>query len=99
MEHNPYMNLEDDTAITHSDYKKRSDGKGYVTIYFETPTESGFSSMSIDYPNGAPREIKGYSKTEVDRLLYHYRKIGDIIFEDVSPDLNQSHVERESRYA
>ena len=69
MEHNPYISLEDDTEITYSDLQVKPNGEEYITIYFETPTEErGFCSMDVEYPGGAPANVKGYTKEEIDRL-------------------------------
>ena len=48
MEHHPYITLSDDTEITYSDIKTDERGNEYITIYFETPVQSGFHSMYID---------------------------------------------------
>lgn len=85
MEHNPYISLEDDTEITYSDIKEK-DGNQYITIYFETPMIGGFKSMDIVYPNGIPEHVKGYTKTEIDKLLYHYNKIGKLVYEYAKED-------------
>jgi hypothetical protein len=88
MEHNLFMTLSDNTVVTYSDIKEKADGTEYVTIYFETPDEKdGFHSMDIEYPDGKPEHIKGYSREEIDHFLYHYNKVGDVIFEDAKEDL------------
>jgi hypothetical protein len=84
MEHNTLMTLSDDTVVTYSDLKEKSDGTEYITIYFETPDEKdGFHSMDIEYPHGIPEHIKGYSSEDVDRFLFHYHRIGDVVFDEV----------------
>lgn len=50
------MTLEDETEITVSDLKTDNNGEDYITVYFETPTEDGFSSMN----NGS----RNYNKDE-----------------------------------
>lgn len=82
MEHNPYIILEDGTEITYSDIKKK-DGDQYITIYFEN---GNHKSMDIVYPNGIPEHVKGYTKTEIDKLLYHYNKIGKLVYEYAKED-------------
>ena len=83
MERNPFMSLNDDTVITHSDIKYRENGEEYITLYFETPSERiGFCSMDIEYPNGKPSNVVGYTKEEISRLMYHYNKVGVLAFED-----------------
>lgn len=69
MEHHPYMTLEDETEITISDLKTDNNGEDYITVYFETPTEDGFSSMDIRYPCGKVEHIVGYTETEVKKYL------------------------------
>jgi len=82
MEHNPFITMSDETEITRSDLKLDNTGKEYITIYFETPTEKGFSSMEINYPNGIPTNIIGYSENEVSQLLFHYNKIAELAFDE-----------------
>ena len=87
MEHDPYISLTDDTEITYSDLKTKENGQEYITIYFETPTENrGFCSMDIDYPNGVPSHIVGYTADEIMKLLNHYKKIGKLAFEDAKEE-------------
>lgn len=82
MEHNPYISLTDNPEITYSDLKTKENGQEYITIYFETPTEDhGFCSMDLDYPNGIPSHIIEYNKEELSKLLIHYNKIGEFVFE------------------
>lgn len=82
MEHNPYILLEDDTEITYSDIKEK-EGNQYVIIYFENENHK---SMDIVYPNGIPEHVKGYTKAEIDKLLYHYNKIGKLVYEYAKED-------------
>lgn len=81
MEHHPYITLNDHTEITYSDIKRDINKREYVTIYFETPVETGFHSMDIQYPDGKPEHVIGYTKEEMDTLMYHYRKIGKLAFQ------------------
>ena len=87
MERNPFVELSDDTTITYSDLKTKVNGDKYVTLYFETPTEEyGFYSMDIDYPGGTPQNVVGYSPEDIERLLYHYNKLGDLaLYEAIKP--------------
>ena len=85
MEHHSLMTLVDETEITYSDLKQNSNGQCYFTVYFETPSEKyGFCSMDINYPNGKPQNIIGYSDSDIERLLYHYSKVAPVIFEDLN---------------
>lgn len=81
MEHHPFINLDDGTCITRSDIKTGSSGT-YVTLYFETPTEEGFSSMSIDYPGRTPVDVKGYSLNDIDRLLFHFDRVASVALDE-----------------
>lgn len=79
MEHNPLMELSDETAITFSDLKTKANGEQFITIYFETPSERyGFCSMDIEFPDGTPKNVVGYTPEDIKRLLYHYKKVADI---------------------
>lgn len=81
MEHNPYMTLSDETVITYSDLKKKPTGEEFVTVYFETPSEkNGFNSMDIEYPGKEPMHVEGYTHDEISKLMYHYDKVGKLIF-------------------
>ena len=86
MEHHPFVNLTDATCITYSDIKKRHDGAEYITLYFETPTEDGFSNMSVDYPGRRPYGVHGYSLQEIDRLLFHYDRVAPVAFDEAKED-------------
>ncbi len=78
MEHNPFIELNDDTTITYSDIK--NDGnEEYITVYFETP--DGFNSMQVNYPFGVPEKVVGYTDKEVSDLMKHYHKIAKLAFE------------------
>ena len=58
----PYMTLNDDTEITHSEMK--SDGR--VKVYIETPDEKdGFHNAVCWLPDYTWENINGYSDTEM----------------------------------
>ena len=93
MERNPFVELSDDTTITYSDLKTKNNGDKYVTLYFETPSEKhGFYSMDIDYPGGMPRNVIGYSSEDIERLLYHYNKLGDLALDEAVKEAKGEHV-------
>lgn len=93
MERNPFVELSDDTTITYSDLKTKSNGEKYVTMYFETPTEKyGFFSMNIDYPGGTPQNVVGYSQEDIERLLYHYNKLGDLALDEAIKEAKGEHI-------
>ncbi len=58
----PYMTLNDDTEITHSEMK--ADGK--VKVYIETPDlKDGFHNATCWLPEYRWEDINGYSETEM----------------------------------
>ncbi len=58
----PYMTLNDDTEITHSE--RRPDGT--VKVYIETPDlKDGFHSAVCWLPDGHWTDIHGYSEAEM----------------------------------
>ena len=58
----PFMTLNDDTEITHSEMK--ADGK--VKVYIETPDEfGGFHNATCWLPDYKWEDIEGYSDTEM----------------------------------
>lgn len=70
------------TEITYSDIKTDEQGREFVTIYFETPSEDlGFCDASIDYPDGIFYKVHGYNDSQLKELEYHYKKIGSLAFE------------------
>ena len=64
----PYMTLNDDTEITHSEMK----GDGRVKVYIETPdAKDGFHSAVCWLPDYTWQDVKGYSESEMD----YYRQL------------------------
>ena len=58
----PYMTLNDDTEITHSEMKQ----DGRVKVYIETPDEKdGFHSAICWLPDYKWEKIQGYSEEEI----------------------------------
>ena len=58
----PFMTLNDDTEITHSEMK--ADGK--VKVYIETPDDfGGFHNATCWLPDYKWEDIHGYSETEL----------------------------------
>ena len=58
----PYLTLNDDTEITHSEMKE----DGSVKVYIETPDEKdGFHSAVCWLPEYAWEDIQGYSDAEM----------------------------------
>ncbi len=67
----PFMTLNDDTEITHSEMKP----DGQVKVYIETPDDNGgFSNATCYLPEYRWENISGYSAEEInylDRLLHN----------------------------
>ncbi len=64
----PFMTLNDDTEITHSEMK--ADGK--VKVYIETPDlNDGFHNATCWLPEYRWEDIVGYSETE----MAYFRKL------------------------
>ena len=60
----PYMTLNDDTEITHSEMK--SDGR--VKVYIETPDdEGGFRNATCWLPDFQWEKVNGYTDEEMKR--------------------------------
>ena len=61
----PYMTLDDDTEIVHSEMKE----DGTVKVYIETPDDKGgFHNATCILPNYKWENIEGYSEREIDIL-------------------------------
>ena len=73
----PYMTLNDDTEITHSE--TLPDGK--VKVVIETPVEGGFHSAVCYLPGYQWTEIKGYSEMEMMYLRSLISKNAALILE------------------
>lgn len=74
----PYMTLNDDTEITHSEMK--SDGR--VKVYIETPDKrDGFHNATCYLPNYEWEEIFGYSDTEMEFFKQLVRNNAHLIME------------------
>ena len=59
----PFMTLNDDTEITHSEMKP----DGRVKVYIETPDEKdGFHNATCYLPDNTSEKISGYSDKEMD---------------------------------
>ena len=59
----PFMTLNDDTEITHSEMKP----DGRVKVYIETPDEKdGFHNATCYLPDYTWEKISGYSDEEMD---------------------------------
>ena len=74
----PYMTLNDDTEITHSEMK--SDGS--VKVYIETPDDNGgFHSAVCWLPQYRWEDVKGYSESEMASFQELIRNNAHLILE------------------
>ena len=74
----PFMTLEDDTEITHSEMLPN----GEVKVYVETPdAKDGFHNMVCYLPSYRVEEVFGYSKVEVKKYVDFIRKAAHLIIE------------------
>jgi len=74
----PFLTLEDDTEITHSEML--SDGS--VKVYIETPDEvDGFHNITCYLPEYRWENAHGYSAEELERLKRLVRNNAHLILE------------------
>lgn len=57
----PFMTLEDDTEIVHSDIYDN----GFVDVCIEKPVEGGFYSATCRLPDFRWTHVEGFSPTEI----------------------------------
>lgn len=74
----PFMTLNDDTEITHSEMKP----DGTVKVYIETPDDTGgFHNATCWLPEGKWEDIKGYSDSKMDYFKDFVSSVSHIIME------------------
>ena len=74
----PYMTLNDDTEITHSEMKE----DGRVKVYIETPDENdGFHNATCWLPEYRWENIFGYSEEELEYFKKLVRNNAHLIIE------------------
>ena len=74
----PFMTLNDDTEITHSEM--RADGR--VKVYVETPDEKdGFHNAVCWLPGGCWEDIHGYTQSEIDEYTELIHSTAHLILE------------------
>lgn len=74
----PFLTLNDDTEITHSEMK--SDGS--VKVYIETPDlKDGFHNATCWLPEYKWEDINGYSDTEMEYFKQLIRNNAHLIIE------------------
>lgn len=72
----PYMTLNDNTEITHSEMKP----DGRVKVYIETPVENGFHDATCWLPDYT-WEVHGYSDSEMNYFKELIRDNAHLILE------------------
>ncbi len=74
----PFMTLNDDTEITHSEMKP----DGRVKVYIETPDlKDGFHNATCFLPDYTWEDIVGYSDAEMDYFKRLVRNNAHLIME------------------
>ena len=74
----PFMTLNDDTEITHSEMKP----DGRVKVYIETPdVKDGFHNAVCYLPDYTWQDINGYSETEMAYFKQLIRENAHLIME------------------
>ena len=74
----PFMTLNDDTEITHSEMKP----DGRVKVYIETPdVQDGFYNAVCYLPDYTWQDINGYSETEMAYFKQLIRNNAHLIIE------------------
>ncbi len=74
----PFLTLDDDTEITHSEMRQ----DGSVKVYIETPDEvDGFHDATCYLPEYRWENIHGYSEAEIDRFRSLVRNNAHLILE------------------
>lgn len=75
----PYMTLNDETEITYSDIKK-IDGKEYIKVYIERPTENGFDTAECLIPDYDTWKFDGFNQNDIDNLKQIVSKGAHLFF-------------------
>ena len=76
----PFMVLEDNTEIVHSDAYDVN-GTETVKVYFEKPVYGGFHSAECYLPSYEWKNIKGFSEKEIQYFQQFLESIAHIVIE------------------
>lgn len=71
----PYMVLQDQTEIIHSQILKDEGGKKYVLVHFERPKDGGFDSARCQLPGYFWVLREGFTEAEIasfEGMLQHH---------------------------
>lgn len=71
----------DEITLTFSDVKVSKDGMEYVRIYFEKPTDNGFSYLESIIPGLNIKDTEGFSENEIKELLEYANQNSFIIWQ------------------
>lgn len=74
----PFMTLEDDTEIVHSEILE-DNGKENVKVYIEKPVEGGFLSAECYLPEYQWKNIDGFSEEEIKKFQEFLESTAHII--------------------
>ena len=74
----PFMKLEDETEVVHSDVLDKNDK---VMVYFERPVENGFYSAECYLPAYKWENIKGFTKGEIKAYQQLVESVAHIIIQ------------------
>ena len=74
----PFLTLDDETEITHSEYM----ASGRVKVYIEKPDEKDcFHHMTCYLPDYSIEDVLGFDKSEVDKYMGIIRSTAHLILE------------------
>ena len=74
----PFITLDDEAEIVHSEMKE----DGRVKVYVEKPDEKDcFHNMTVYLPSYEITEINGFSQKEIDRYMDVIRSAAHLIIE------------------
>jgi len=71
----PFLQLDDQTEIVHSDML--SDGK--VKVYIEKPVEGGFHSATCFLPDYLWKNIEGFTSSEIEKYQSIVESVAHLI--------------------
>ena len=74
----PFMTLNDETEIVHSDMRE----DGTVKVYIETPDEKdGFHNMTCYLPTYKIENVNGYSEEQVENFMEIIKSTAHLLME------------------
>ena len=74
----PFMTLDDETEITHSEYLPDNRVKVYVE---KSDAKDGFHNMTCFLPSYEVTDVYGFSQAEIDRYMEVIRSTAHLIME------------------